>query len=181
MSKLNQQIEKTWLETNTKLLVFFSTAMVAIFSFCYGDQVAGKTQKEIVGFLVTVSSIIFGVMGAWLSITKVELQNGIDTATTNEVANIYMARARAMIEPITLSSLVLITSIIFMFSYPIISALCIDEEIKKLALSFSFSLVSIMTSTLIYCLVVIIFYGASFLLDLSTKNQEKRADRMSEK
>ncbi|USP10391.1 hypothetical protein L1S45_01840 [Aeromonas dhakensis] len=172
MSKLNQQVKKTWLETNTKLLVFFSTAMVAIFSFCYGDQVAGKTQKEIVGFLVTVSSIIFGVMGAWLSITKVELQNGIDTATTNEVANIYMARARAMIEPITLSSLVIITSIIFMFSYPIISALCI-------ALSFSFSLVSIMTSILIYCLVVIIFYGASFLLDLSTKNQEKRAGRMS--
>ncbi|WP_125609174.1 hypothetical protein [Aeromonas salmonicida] len=176
---MNQQIQKTWLETNIKFLVFFSTAMVAIFSFCYGDQVEGKTQKEIVGFLVTVSSIIFGVMGAWLSITKVELQNGIDTATTNEVANIYMARARAMIEPITLSSLVLIISIIFMFSYPIFSALNLEEETKKLVLSFSFSLISVMTSTLIYCLVVIIFYGASFLLDLSTNNQEKRANRIS--
>lgn len=179
MSKLTQQIQKTWLETNIKFLIFFSTAIVAIFSFCYGDQVAGKTQKEIVGFLVTVSSIIFGVMGAWLSITKVELQNGIDTATTNEVANIYMARARAMIEPITLSSLVLIISILFMFSYPIFSALNLEEETKKLALAFSFSLISIMTSTLIYCLVAIIFYGASFLLDLSTKNQEKRASRIS--
>ncbi|WP_157830721.1 hypothetical protein [Aeromonas sobria] len=178
---MTQQIQKTWLETNIKFLIFFSTAIVAIFSFCYGDQVAGKTQKEIVGFLVTVSSIIFGVMGAWLSITKVELQNGIDTATTNEMANIYMARARAraMIEPITLSSLVLIISILFMFSYPIFSALNLEEETKKLALAFSFSLISIMTSTLIYCLVAIIFYGASFLLDLSTKNQEKRASRIS--
>lgn len=175
---MNQQIQKTWLETNIKFLVLFSTAMIAIFSFYYGEQVAGNTQKDIVGFLVTVSSIIFGVMGAWLSITKVELQNGIDTATTNEAANEYMARARAMIEPITLSSLVLIISIIFMFIYPILSSLTVEEETKRTALSISFSLISIMTSTLIYCLVVIIFYGASFLLDLSTKNQEKRANRI---
>ncbi|MCS0351025.1 MULTISPECIES: hypothetical protein [Vibrionaceae] len=174
---MNQQTEKSWLKTNFPLFIRLFALLIVIVGFSYGDKVSANSQKEIVGFLVTISAIIFGVMGAWLSITKVELQLGIDSAETNELANSYMERARGMIEPVTLTSIVLICSILFMFASPVLSAMEISYQIKMILKSISFSMISLMAFIIIYCLGIVIFQGAGFLLELSTKNQENRANR----
>ena len=158
-------------------IVFLFAFVIFSIGFYYGPEIASGIHKEIISFLVTLSAIIFGVMGAWLSITKIELQQGLEGAKSNDLANSYMKRARGMIEPITIASLVLILSTAFIFIEPILSTADISLTIKWWLKSVSFSLVCVMGYSIIYCLGCIIFQGAEFLLQLSEINQELRSDR----
>ncbi|MFT6918123.1 MAG: hypothetical protein ACJA2G_000735 [Cognaticolwellia sp.] len=148
---------------------------IGVFSsgFIFGDKTSFASHKDIIGLLLTLSAIIFGVMGAWLSITKIEIQQGIDNARSNTEADNLMKRARGLIEPLTTASLVLIFSIIFIFIQPILVSMNLAVEVKDFLRPFSFAILSVMG----YCLGCIIVQGAEFLLALSHQNQELRLGR----
>lgn len=152
---------------------------IGVFSsgFIFGDKTSFASHKDIIGFLLTLSAIIFGVMGAWLSITKIEIQQGIDNARSNTEADNLMKRARGLIEPLTTASLVLIFSIIFIFIQPILVSMNLEVEVKDFLRPFSFAILSVMGYSMMYCLGCIIVQGAEFLLALSHQNQELRLGR----
>ena len=162
----------------SKTVIFCSLCALIVFfiGFNYGAEISSKIQKEIISFLVTISAIIFGVMGAWLSITKIELQQGIESAQSNNTADNFMARARGLIKPITIASFVLIFSILFIFIQPILLSIELKIDTKYYLKSISFATISLMGYSVVYCLGCIIFQGAEFLLKLSTRNQELRAE-----
>ncbi|TOE35521.1 hypothetical protein CGJ45_24420, partial [Vibrio parahaemolyticus] len=103
-------------ENNKTLLKYFNVLCLILaisVGFVYGDNVKGANQKDFVNMLITVSAIVFGVMGAWLSLMKIELQVGIENAETVEEAADHMKRSRGLIHPITITSFILIGSVIF--------------------------------------------------------------------
>ncbi|HIF6100117.1 TPA: hypothetical protein ACX3GU_004398, partial [Vibrio parahaemolyticus] len=92
-------------ENNKTLLKYFNVLCLILaisVGFVYGDNVKGANQKDFVNMLITVSAIVFGVMGAWLSLMKIELQVGIENAETVEEAADHMKRSRGLIHPITI-------------------------------------------------------------------------------
>ncbi len=162
-----------------KSIIVIAISIGVFFSgFIFGDKTSFASHKDIVGFLVTLSAIIFGVMGAWLSITKIEIQQGIDNAISNAEADNLMKRARGLIEPLTTASLVLTFSIIFIFIQPVLVSMNLAVEVKDFLRPFSFAIISVLGYSLVYCLGCIIVQGAEFLLALSHKNQELRLKRV---
>ena len=121
------------------IIVISCALIVFSIGFNYGAEIGSKIQKEIISFLVTISAIIFGVMGAWLSITKIELQQGIESTKSNSTADDFMARARGLIKPITIASFVLIFSILFIFIQPILLSIELEIETKYYLKSISFA------------------------------------------
>jgi hypothetical protein len=153
--------------------------IVFAIGFKYGSNIPFANHKEIIGFLITLSAIIFGVVGAWLSITKIEIQQGILDTTSNTQANTLMKRARELIKPLTIASLVLICAILFIFIQPILTSFNLSVEIKDYLRPTSFAIVSVMGYSLIYCLGCIILQSADFLLNLSQENQLLRTNRFN--
>ncbi|ELV8657110.1 hypothetical protein QNE43_003816 [Vibrio vulnificus] len=148
-----------------------------LIGYAIGDDLKASAQKDIVSFLLTISAIIFGVIGVWLSILKVELQHGIANAASNEQANEYMTRARGLIEPITSSSAVLLGALFFLLFYYILPSYELSDECINLLKQVSFGFVMLGAYLIIYSVILIIYFGADFLLGLSDENQKARAKR----
>ncbi|EHK8977856.1 hypothetical protein KCU42_004035 [Vibrio vulnificus] len=165
-------------ENNKTLLKYLNViCLILIMSagFAYGDNVKGNLQKDFVNMLITVSAIVFGVMGAWLSLMKIELQVGIERATTIDDANAHMTRGRSLIYPITISSLILIGSVLFSLSFYILPSLALTHEAILVIKKFSFSMICAGAYGVIYTLCIVIFQGADFLIQLSEENQNTRS------
>lgn len=160
------------------ILAIAIACLVFAIGLYLGSDISISIHKEIVGLLITLSAIIFGVLGAWLSITKIEIQQGILIASSNEVANEIMERARSLIKPLTIASIVLIFAILFIFIQPILESINLPIEKKNLLKPFSFAIISVMGYSLMYCLSCIILQSAEFLLDLSQLNQSLRLKRV---
>jgi hypothetical protein len=152
--------------------------IVFVIGFYYGSDISISIHKEIIVLLITLSAIIFGVIGAWLSITKIEIQQGILNATSNIVASELMERARGLIKPLTIASLVLIFAILFVFIQPILESINLPVDKKDFLRPLSFAIISLMGYSLMYCLICIIMQSAGFLLDLSHLNQSLRLRRV---
>jgi hypothetical protein len=146
--------------------------------FHYGSNIPFSSHKDIIVLLITLSAIIFGVVGAWLSITKIEIQQGISNTNSNSEANTFMDRARSLIRPLTIASLVLIFTVLFIFLQAILESLNLSVEIKNFLRPTSFAFISVMGYALIYCLGCIILQSADFLINLSQNNQLLRSDRL---
>lgn len=172
-----QENQETLLKALLKLATICGLIVIPALTFYYGDRVKGSYQKDIVNFLLTVSAIIFGVMGAWLSIIKVEIQNGLKNAASNEQAEEYMTRARGLIEPISISSIVLMGTIVFTFAYHIFLSIGVSASVIPWLKSISFSLIGLGAYGLIYSIGIVIYQGAAFLVQLSIENQSQRANR----
>lgn len=151
--------------------------VIAIGGFQFGSELPSVNHKDIIVVLISISAIIFGVVGAWLSITKIEIQQGIVNAEINDEADELMERARGLIKPLTISSLVLILTIMFIFIQPVIESIVLTIEYENFLKSLSFSIISVMGYSLMYCLGCIILQSAEFLLNLSQLNQSLRPKR----
>lgn len=166
------------IENNKKTLLkyfnLFCLTFILIIGFVYGDNVSGSNQKDFVNLLITISAIVFGVMGAWLSLMKIELQVGIESANSIDEANDHMKRGRGLIYPITISALVLIGSIIFSFSYYVIPSLSLNQNIISILKQVSFAVICFGAYNVVYTLIIVIFQGGIFLINLSDQNQSTR-------
>ncbi|MHA2804938.1 hypothetical protein [Vibrio campbellii] len=164
---------------NNKTLLRYANVACLIFviatGFGYGDNVKGSSQKDFVNMLITVSAIVFGVMGAWLSLMKIELQVGIESASTVQEASSHMKRGRGLIYPITISSMILIGSVLFSLSFYILPNLALSSDWIGYIKKVSFSAICTGAYGIIYTLCIVIFQGAEFLIQLSDINQETRA------
>ncbi|EKO3910149.1 hypothetical protein GTU35_003230 [Vibrio fluvialis] len=136
------------------------------------NPIIPSAQKDLVAFIVTVSAIIFGVIGAWLALVKVEIEANIDNASKTKDVLRTVSRARSLIEPLTISCLVLLGALLFNYIYfaPFGSSQSIFWS--KLGTFF----VTASTLGLIYSIVLVLYQGALFLLGISEKGQTKRAE-----
>ncbi len=163
---------------NKKLLLFIILSLITAFiSWHYGKHVKLSSQLEIYKILLTVASIIFAIMGAWLSLLKVEITQGIQNAKSNEDGNYYVSKARKIINPMSSSALVIIFSLIYVFIYYSITDIptihCYAENLRI----GSFFCLTLLTLWQLLSLITVMFSGVEFLLNISSDNMDRKADR----
>ena len=99
------------------ILLVILCLIVFITSVIFGGDVKGVYQLEIYKTLLTVSSIVFAVMGAWLSLLKVEIIQGVGLAKTDEDAESNIEKARSLVSPMSSSVVIIALCLLFVFSY----------------------------------------------------------------
>jgi hypothetical protein len=160
-----------------KILIFPLASSVLIVSFMYGGNVSGGSQLEIYKALLTVSAIVFAVMGAWLSLLKVEIVQGIKNATSDDEATENVNKARSLIEPMTSSVMIIASCMIYIFLYYSMSELQFIVEHKEIIRQLSFVAVASLTFWQMLSLLKVMFSGVDFLIDISRISKDLSGDR----
>lgn len=160
-----------------KVFVLLALLAVLIVSFLNGHLVSASHQLEIYKIVITLAAIIFGIMGAWLSLIKVEIINGIENSKTNEESDMYIGKVRDLISPMTSSAIILIASLIYVFSYYFLRSFSIDTDTIFIFRKLSFTLLTGLCIWQLYALTSVLVSGVVFVLDISRLNADLSADR----
>ncbi len=158
-------------------LTWIGLVVVIILSIMVGEGIKASYQIELYKTLVAIASIIFAVMGAWLSLIKVEIVAGIDNAETDEEGDRYVDKARRLVSPMTASATIILVSIVFMFMYYVSKDIPIFQANIMTVRKVSFVILSALAYWQCVSLFKVMFSGVDFVLDVSRKNNRKRADR----
>lgn len=151
--------------------------VVVIVSYFVGGTVAGTYQLEIYKILLTVSSVVFAVMGAWLSLLKVEIVNGVDSARTNEEGKEYVEKARRLVSPMTSSAIIISLCLAFVFFYYSFRGSLVVGQNSDVLRRISFSILSGMALWQMGALMKVLFSGVDFLIDVSRRNRRRSWER----
>ena len=169
------------METTVKKLVKVVTYCVLVavvfFAWIVGDRVSASSQLDMFGVLITISSIIFAVMGAWLSLMKVEIMSGVDRASNNEEGDMYVDRARSLISPMSASAIILALSLVFVFFYYTLGHFDFFKHHYLLIRRCSFVVLGALVFWQFSSLIKLLFEGVDFLVSLSRKNNDLKGDR----
>lgn len=151
--------------------------VLVVLSVLYGNIVTGNAQLEIYKMLVTVSAIIFGVMGAWLSLLKVEIVSGIESASCNEEGSYYVNKARGLIRPMTSSAIILLFGLFYVFMYYSVSKIDFVQAHAGFFRRVSFSVLVALSCWQVYSIIAVMASSADFLLNISRRNRDLSGDR----
>lgn len=151
--------------------------LIALASLLYGELIKAEYQLEIYKMVITISAIIFGVMGAWLSLIKVEVITGIENSKTDSESDFYIRKLRSIVSPMTSSAIILIASLLFVFLYYILKDLPHNPDIAICLKKFSFTTLTILCYWQIYSLIVVLVSGVNFVIDIKIKSANLTADR----
>ncbi|WP_441000410.1 hypothetical protein [Fodinibius sp. SL11] len=128
-----------------KILYSILLIGVSIVCFLFGSYVNGETQKEIYINLIRISGIVFGIMGAWIAIV---FSNSIKIIFSSEVPLVDKKAAYDNIEhlliPMYLSTLVIISSLIYLVAYPVVKSLPFFQPYSDMLQSISFAWAGVM-------------------------------------
>ncbi len=164
-------------KTLLKLLKVITIIAIVIISVMFGHLVKAQFQMEIYKALITVSAIIFGIMGAWLSLLKVEIISGIESAKSDEEALKYTNKARNLVSPMTASAIVLVSSLVFVFAYYLLINFSLSVSAVSILRAASFLILSLLAFWQIASLLTVMFSGIDFIIDISRKSKSLSADR----
>jgi len=156
---------------NTLFLIIIVIAAV------YGGGVKGGDQLEIYKTLLTVSSIVFAIMGAWLSLLKIEIVQGVRQASSDSEGESYVDKARSLVGPMSSSAIIIALCLLFVFLYYSLNqAPFVVENVVHLR-RLSFVILSWITCWQMVSLIRVMFSGVDFLIDVSRMNKELTGDR----
>ncbi len=164
----------------SKLLpIFYTITVILIFiiSWTIGPHVKISSQIEIYKTLLTIGAIVFAIMGAWLSILKIEISNGVKNAETNEEGDFYVKKARKLISPMSASALIIIGALIFIFTYYSFKDIQVLHNYTEWYRRASFLILSFLTTWQLSALFGVMFSGIEFLLEISRENKDLQGDR----
>jgi hypothetical protein len=165
---------------NKGLLSFFDLFLIFLsgsLAFFIGDTMKGSYQMEIYKILVTVSGIVFGVMGAWLSILKIEIEQGVKKSVSDIEGDGYVKQARSLIQPMTLSAIIIILSVLYTFSYYSLKDVEEFQNYSVFLRRFSFFVLCVLSFIQIKSIFYLLFSGLDFLITLSRENEDIKGDR----
>lgn len=96
-----------------RTLLSILAMLVAYASYNYGSEVPVSTQIDLLNFLVTISSVVFGVVGIWLAVVFPDVISGIYTnRSVDEKVTLYR-KAKILLVPLLLVTAVTISTITF--------------------------------------------------------------------
>ncbi|NDW15788.1 hypothetical protein GTQ48_09690 [Alteromonas genovensis] len=156
-----------------KLISLIGLLFSGGFAFKYGDSVSASNQLEIYKMLVTVAALVFAVMGAWLSLLKVELESQAKNAKSVEDAAAAVKKSREFIEPMTYSAMIIVASLFFTFCYYVMKDFQLESATAKYLRQFSFMFVTILTYSQLWTLMKVMFSGVDYTLSLSRISKER--------
>ena len=164
---------KTWL----KHISICSYILVIVIACLVGDRVKASDQSEIYKQLLSIASVIFAVMGAWLSLLKVELESGIENSENDDEGNQYVDRAKKLVNPMTASAVIIFISIIYFLALYMLKSLPDIMSYKNELRRLSFMLISSLCIWQLHSVASVLFSGVDFLISLSRLNKDKIATR----
>ena len=153
-----------------KILLYISLGILsAVVSCLVSTEIKAATMLSLVDKLISVSSIIFAIMGVWFSVSKVEIEQKVKEASSRgdgTNADKAIERARFLVIPMTTSALALLVSLVFYLFYYLLPFFTLNAEtisaIKWISLtSIIFGYLAIAINT-----VPVFLSGGIFLLDL---------------
>lgn len=157
-------------------LIVFSVAIV-VFSFYFGGAISGSSQLEIYKTLLSVAAIIFGVMGAWLSLYRADIISGIKSAQEYEEAREYVNLARKFTSPMTASAILIVMCLFYVFAYYSVSDTTFVQNYVEGFRIASFTLLCTLTAWQIYSLLLVMLSGSTFVIQVSRESKRLLADR----
>lgn len=146
-------------------------------SWRFGIKVKASNQLEIYKTLLIIASIVFAIMGAWLSILKIEITQGVKLAVSNEEGDEHVNKARKLISPMSSSVFVIILTLVFIFSYYIFKDFHLLRPYTECLRGISFFFLSVLTFWQLVALSTVMLSGIDFLLGISRENMERRGNR----
>ena len=106
-------------------------------AFAYGHGIPFSEQKPILDALVTVSAIVFGVMGAWIALIYPKGLSGIFAKKTADGSQ--YERVRKLFSPMKYATLIIAYSLLLQVGVPIAKQISLIVEHKELARAISLS------------------------------------------
>jgi hypothetical protein len=149
--------------------------LFALLSFYYGDKVRFSNQLKIYEVVLTLSSIVFAVMGAWLSLLKVEIEN--DVLNPDKESDVAIKKARGLVLPMANSAIIMVITLCYVFLYYAFKDAVFLMPYFSLIKSVSFTVLAMVVLFEFITLLNLVFSGVDFLLDLSSKNQQKKSGK----
>ncbi|ADZ92902.1 hypothetical protein [Marinomonas mediterranea] len=158
-----------WLSGLSWVVIFGA----AILSFLPGMDVQAMDLISISNSMITISAIIFGIMGAWLSLVKVEYREQIkEKVPKRENVQDILNKAENLSGIITTSCVILFICIIYNFAYYVFSNYAFFQSIKSELKGLSLSVLVFLGGIQIRLLIAIMWSGVDHVLDLySLKDQ----------
>lgn len=138
-----------------------------------GGDVSASEQKELYSVMVTIAGIIFGVMGAWIALIKVEAESGIKTAKNKEESKKYKDRVSELVNPIAFSSFMILSTILFFLCYYIMKNITFFHEYKILLRTISFVFITGISYFQIFSVIRVLISGIEFSLHIDELHRKK--------
>lgn len=160
-----------------KVLLYILVILILVVSFIYGETISFASQLKIYGVMLTIASIVFAIMGAWLSLLKVEIESGVEEASNNDEGDAVVAKARNIIDPMNVSSIIIVVTLIICFFYYSFKDEVILLQFLPYIRSVSYSIVTGLFVLQVVTLTKVMFSGVDFIIVLSRKNEGLKADR----
>lgn len=160
-----------------KILLYALALLIFIVSFKYGEFISFSSQLKIYGVMLTVASIVFAIMGAWLSLLKVEIEAGVEEANGSLGGDAVVAKARNIIYPMNVSSIIIVVTLIVGFLYYSFKGEVFLLQFLPYIRSISYSIVTGLFILQVITLTKVMFSGVGFIIVLSRRNSDLKADR----
>ncbi|MDB4837818.1 hypothetical protein OAH87_05050 [Marinomonas sp.] len=165
--------------TKHKILIHLVVAALAVYvSYKFSFSFAKENLLTLVDKLVSVSAVIFAIMGVWFSVTKLEIEQKVNYCAQNgngSGADQAIERARFLVIPMTTSALTLLFSLLFYLGYFLFPMFDLSESILSCAKGVAFGIVMFSYIMIAFNTVPVFLSGGLFLLDLmDIRNRELR-------
>lgn len=153
------------------LLAFYLRKHVPAFSF--------EDYKDMLNTLVSISSIIFAIIGAWIAIVY---PKAIESIVGNQLNFLSLSESDSnadyladLVEILMVSAVVLISVLFFQFLSPILKILFSGFEYKVFVKFFGFVFLSTLTFLQIYSIFRVVCANYFFLNNVRNKNLEEKS------
>ncbi|MGN8224620.1 hypothetical protein [Gracilimonas sp. BCB1] len=158
-------------------VIVFSILTVALcLCFHFGKAIPIGTQKEIVELLLTVASIVFGIMGVWLAVV---FPNSLSIAFDREAEIKDKKEAlkdlRFLTLPMIISAIIICYVLLFHLLHPIVVNFSFLLTYIPLIRGLSFSIISVIVIMQIWTLIYIFAPGEK--LRIKALIQMKKEER----
>lgn len=155
----------------------FVFLVISVSAFWPGMQIKGSDQASIGASMTTVSAIIFGIMGAWLSLMKLDAEKELEEKIPKwEGTGHIVKKIEDLSGIITVSCMILFFCIAQIFLYHALSKINFFIQYASVLKGISFSILVFLGLIQIKLIVKILLYGADQFLDI-LKLKDKLEDK----
>ncbi len=164
---------------NMKLLFGMFAIIIVGISIVYGGGVAFSEQMPIYDGLKVTSSIIFGVMGAWIALvypSKLALVFGDNPFAEKKQA---IEEIKLLFKPMIYSTMILIVIIFMSFFVPLARQIVYLQQYKECFRALSFGFLAFLSLLQLWSLVLTLIPGATLKRDVDSVHERgEMIDRM---
>jgi len=140
---------------------------ITIGAFFPGMNVKGADQVSIASSMITVSAILFGVIGAWLALMKIDAEEQMrELAKNRQDMGPVIMRMGSLSDVITTSCVVLFACLVQVFAYHAFSKIDFMHQYASYLKGGSFSVLILLGLIQIKLILRILWIGLDNFVDL---------------